>query len=116
MVSFCSLARAGHPPPVVVTRDGTVDLLDLPPGPPLGLAGLPFEAAEVEVPERSLLALYTDGLIEARDHDLEAGLAQLRHALGHPPLPWRSPATPCSKPCCAPVAPGRCGPAAGPHP
>ncbi|WP_248506265.1 SpoIIE family protein phosphatase [Streptomyces sp. D2-8] len=84
VAEHCSLARAGHVLPVVVTRDGTVDLLDLPPGPPLGLGGLPFEAAEVDLPEGSLLALYTDGLIEARDHDAETGLALLRHALNQP--------------------------------
>ncbi|MCX5337343.1 MULTISPECIES: SpoIIE family protein phosphatase [unclassified Streptomyces] len=77
----CTLARAGHVLPILVTRDGTVDLLDLPPGPPLGLGGLPFEAAEVDLAEGSLLALYTDGLIEARDHDVEAGLDLLRGAL-----------------------------------
>ncbi|MES5820335.1 SpoIIE family protein phosphatase [Streptomyces sp. RG80] len=80
----CTLARAGHVLPVLVTRDGTVDLLDLPPGPPLGLGGLPFEAAEVDLAEGSLLALYTDGLIEARDHDVETGLDLLREALARP--------------------------------
>lgn len=80
----CSLARAGHVLPAVVSGDGTVDLLDLPPGPPLGLGGLPFEAAEVDLPEGSLLALYTDGLVEARDRDIEAGLTLLRHALAQP--------------------------------
>ncbi|CAM5541142.1 hypothetical protein SVIOM74S_04436 [Streptomyces violarus] len=34
--------------------------------------------------ENSLLALYTDGLINAADHDMEAGLALLREALGNP--------------------------------
>lgn len=80
----CSLARAGHPPPAVVSADGTVDLLDIPPGPPLGLGGLPFEAAEIELPEGSLLALYTDGLVEARDRDVDAGTALLCQALARP--------------------------------
>ncbi|KND23253.1 MULTISPECIES: ATP-binding SpoIIE family protein phosphatase [Streptomyces] len=80
----CYLARAGHVLPAVVTGDATVELLDLPPGPPLGLGGLPFEAAEVDLPEGSLLALYTDGLVEARDRDIEAGLTLLRHALAQP--------------------------------
>ncbi|QJT06103.1 SpoIIE family protein phosphatase [Streptomyces asoensis] len=79
-----TLARAGHVPPALVTPDGTVEILDLPPGPPLGLGGLPFEAAELELPEGSLLALYTDGLVESRDHDVDAGLATLRHALAQP--------------------------------
>ncbi|MEH0552064.1 MULTISPECIES: ATP-binding SpoIIE family protein phosphatase [unclassified Streptomyces] len=80
----CTLARAGHVPPALTNRDGTVELLELPPGPPLGLGGLPFEATEVELPEGSLIALFTDGLIEARDHDVDAGLTRLRHALARP--------------------------------
>ncbi|WP_326827975.1 MULTISPECIES: ATP-binding SpoIIE family protein phosphatase [unclassified Streptomyces] len=77
----CSLARAGHVLPTVMTRDGTADILELPAGPPLGLGGLPFESAEIDLPEGSLIALYTDGLIEALDHDIEAGLTRLRQAL-----------------------------------
>ncbi|MET8560508.1 SpoIIE family protein phosphatase [Streptomyces flaveolus] len=80
----CSVARAGHPPPAVVTPDGTVRFLDVPPGPPLGLGGLPFEAMETELPEGSLLALYTDGLLEARDHDIDEALDKMFVALGRP--------------------------------
>ncbi|MFE7763896.1 SpoIIE family protein phosphatase [Streptomyces sp. NPDC057438] len=80
----CTLARAGHVLPAVLRADGSVDILDLPPGPPLGLGGLPFETAEIDLPEGSLLALYTDGLIEARDHDIGAGLHRLRDALARP--------------------------------
>ncbi|MFI5551948.1 SpoIIE family protein phosphatase [Streptomyces sp. NPDC051738] len=77
----CTLARAGHVLPAVTTGAGAVGTLDLPPGPPLGLGGLPFEAVEVDLPEGSLLALYTDGLIEARDHDVETGLTLLHQVL-----------------------------------
>ncbi|MGW1668668.1 SpoIIE family protein phosphatase [Streptomyces sp. NPDC002324] len=80
----CTLARAGHVLPALARADGAVDILDLPPGPPLGLGGLPFETAEIELPEGSLLALYTDGLVEARDHDIGAGLDRLRDALARP--------------------------------
>ncbi|WP_449486985.1 ATP-binding SpoIIE family protein phosphatase [Streptomyces viridochromogenes] len=80
----CTLARAGHVPPAVVVREGRAELLDLPPGPPLGLGGLPFETVEVDLPEGSLIALYTDGLIEARAHDVEGGLAALREVLARP--------------------------------
>jgi Stage II sporulation protein E (SpoIIE) len=68
----------------VVIRDGTADLLELPPGPPLDLGGLPCETVEVGLPEGSLIALYTDGLIGARDHEVHAGLSALRHALVQP--------------------------------
>ncbi|WP_329531008.1 SpoIIE family protein phosphatase [Streptomyces sp. NBC_01450] len=80
----CTVASAGHPPPAVVTPDGTVDFLDVPPGPPLGVGGLPFEVTERELPEGSLLALYTDGLAEACGRDIDAGLEQLRRALTGP--------------------------------
>ena len=80
----CTMARAGHPPPALVTPDGGVRFVDLPAGPPLGLGGLPFEAAEVQLEENSLLALYTDGLIEAPGHDIEVGIALLRKALSGP--------------------------------
>jgi serine phosphatase RsbU (regulator of sigma subunit)/anti-sigma regulatory factor (Ser/Thr protein kinase) len=80
----CTFARAGHPAPAVVAPDGTVELLDLPGGPPLGLGGLPFEATELELPEDSLLILYTDGLVEAADHDIDVGLSLLRGALSRP--------------------------------
>ncbi|WP_329611602.1 SpoIIE family protein phosphatase [Kitasatospora herbaricolor] len=79
----CTMARAGHPPPVVVALDGAVTFLDLPAGPPLGLGGLPFESAEVELPEGSLIALYTDGLI---GQDIDEGMSRLGAALARPGL------------------------------
>jgi len=78
----CSLARAGHPPPAVVGPDGGVRFLGLPAGLPLGLGGLPFEATEIELAEGSLLALYTDGLVEGADRDIGTGMERLRRALG----------------------------------
>ncbi|GAA4029146.1 hypothetical protein GCM10022232_88710 [Streptomyces plumbiresistens] len=83
----CSMARAGHPPPVLATPDGTVGLLDVPAGPPLGLGGLPFEVAEFDLPEGSVLALCTDGLVEAGGRDPDAGYALLRDALADPGRP-----------------------------
>ncbi|MFB6618301.1 SpoIIE family protein phosphatase [Streptomyces sp. NPDC056367] len=80
----CTLARAGHLPPAVVTSDGAVSMPDLPEGPPLGLGGLPFESAELELAEGSLLALYTNGLVEARGLELDEGLERLREALSRP--------------------------------
>ncbi|WP_442538714.1 SpoIIE family protein phosphatase, partial [Streptomyces pseudogriseolus] len=77
----CSLARAGHPPPALVRPDGRVEFPDAPVGPPLGLGGLPFESAELELPEGSRLVLYTDGLVEDREHDIDVGLERLRQAL-----------------------------------
>ncbi len=84
----CALARAGHPAPVLVSPDGAARYLDMPSGPPLGLGGLPFEATELELPEGSLLALYTDGLVEGGDdHDIGAGLDKLSALLAGPAAP-----------------------------
>ncbi|MFF4574482.1 SpoIIE family protein phosphatase [Streptomyces sp. NPDC001410] len=77
----CSMARAGHPPPVVVTPDKRAYFPDIPAGPPLGLGGMAFEAAEIELAENSLLGLYTDGLIEGSDGDVESGMARLGEVL-----------------------------------
>ncbi|MFD2684376.1 SpoIIE family protein phosphatase [Streptomyces phyllanthi] len=83
----CTAARAGHPPPVVTTPDGQASLLDLPAGPPLGLGGLPFEAREFELPEGSLVTLYTNGLIGERTMDADEALARLCAALTRPADP-----------------------------
>ncbi|MGW3146923.1 SpoIIE family protein phosphatase [Streptomyces sp. NPDC001177] len=80
----CAMARAGHPPPALVHPDGTVSFPDLPAGPPLGLGGLPFETTEIHLPEGSRLVLYTDGLIEDRDRDVDEVLRSLCGALAHP--------------------------------
>ncbi|MEU9379087.1 SpoIIE family protein phosphatase [Streptomyces sp. NPDC048255] len=78
----CAIARAGHPPPAVVGPDGRITFLGGPPGTPLGTGGRDFPAQEVRLPPGSLLVLYTDGLIEARDRDLDQGMDQLAQALG----------------------------------
>ncbi|MEU5490670.1 MULTISPECIES: SpoIIE family protein phosphatase [Streptomyces] len=78
----CVMARAGHLPPAVVPPRGEPSFPDLPAGPPLGLGGLPFEPLEMELPAGSLLALFTDGLVESRDRDIDHGLDILGHVLG----------------------------------
>ncbi|MEV8454018.1 SpoIIE family protein phosphatase [Streptomyces sp. NPDC052095] len=77
----CTFANAGHLPPAVVEPGGRARLLDVPPGMPLGVGGEPFEEVEVDLKEGALLALYTDGLVESRDHPLDEGLDALRGAL-----------------------------------
>jgi serine phosphatase RsbU (regulator of sigma subunit)/anti-sigma regulatory factor (Ser/Thr protein kinase) len=81
----CTVASAGHLAPVVVGPGGGVDLIDLSPGPPLGVGGLPFEATTLDLAEGSLLVLYTDGLLEACGRDVDAGLDVLRRSLAGPP-------------------------------
>ncbi|MEV6265099.1 SpoIIE family protein phosphatase [Streptomyces sp. NPDC051784] len=75
--------NAGHPPPLLVTADGRAGYLDAGHGPLLGLSsalhlGLGWPDSRADLPPRSTLLLYTDGLVESRDRDLEAGLDSLR--------------------------------------
>ncbi|MBW8706126.1 Phosphoserine phosphatase RsbU [Streptomyces sp. MBT84] len=76
-----ALAAAGHPAPVVLQPDGDARLVAMSAGPPLGVGGLPFEETELELSEGSLIALYTNGLIEGRDRDLDRGATELCRAL-----------------------------------
>jgi len=79
-----TVASAGHPPPVVVLPDGTAQVVELTAGPVLGVGGLPFEVTELELPEGSLIGLFSDGLVEARYHDIDLGIEELRRALAAP--------------------------------
>ncbi|MCF2527217.1 SpoIIE family protein phosphatase [Yinghuangia sp. KLBMP8922] len=82
VIGRITLARAGHPGPAIVQPDGTVVFPDIPGSPPLGLAGNePIEATELDLPEGSQLVLFTDGLVEHRGSDIDAGFERLRAAL-----------------------------------
>jgi PAS domain S-box-containing protein len=76
-----TLASAGHPPPALLLPDGTARLVPLAAGPPLGVGGLPFEATDLELPEGAVVALYTDGLVEDRDRDVDHATDELCRAL-----------------------------------
>ncbi|PRH77168.1 histidine kinase, partial [Streptomyces solincola] len=87
------VASAGHFAPLVVGVDGQVHAPEVPVAPPLGLGGAPYETAELELAEGSSLVMYTGGLVEHRERDVETGLRTLRSALaGHP---GRSPEETC---------------------
>ncbi|MBA9050325.1 MULTISPECIES: SpoIIE family protein phosphatase [Streptomyces] len=79
-----TFARAGHPPPAVAHLEKAVEFPDIPAGPPLGVGGIPFESAEVDIPDGCILALFTDGLLTASDGDTETGLERLSFTLAHP--------------------------------
>ncbi|MDH2429123.1 SpoIIE family protein phosphatase [Sphaerisporangium sp. TRM90804] len=84
----CALSRAGHPPPILVDPAGTASVLDLPTGLALGLGDPDFSHAfcttEVDIPPGSTLALYTDGLVESREQDIDTGIATLVGHLSSP--------------------------------
>ncbi|MER6529788.1 GAF domain-containing SpoIIE family protein phosphatase [Streptomyces sp. NPDC001508] len=76
------MTRAGHPPPLLRRPDGRVRVLDLAGGPLLGIdAAATYPATEVGLAPGSLLALYTDGLIESPGIDIEDALADLGELL-----------------------------------
>ncbi|MFC9947155.1 SpoIIE family protein phosphatase [Streptomyces pratensis] len=75
--------NAGHPPPLLVTAEGDTRFLEAGHGPLLGLSsalhlGLGWPDARADLPPRSTLLFYTDGLVESRTRDIEAGLSALR--------------------------------------
>ncbi|MFJ1758063.1 SpoIIE family protein phosphatase [Kitasatospora sp. NPDC088134] len=70
-------ASAGHLPPVVVRPDGRISLLPVEPGPPLGTGLRGYAPSTVVLPPGRTLLLYTDGLVERRDEDIDRSLARL---------------------------------------
>ncbi|WP_327692192.1 MULTISPECIES: SpoIIE family protein phosphatase [unclassified Streptomyces] len=84
------MARAGHPPPLLRRPDGRVRVLDLAGGPLLGIdASAVYPTTQVDLAPGSVLALYTDGLIESPGIDIEdalAGLGQRLAEAGELPL------------------------------
>ncbi|MER8006717.1 SpoIIE family protein phosphatase [Streptomyces sp. NPDC094149] len=95
VAGICTMARAGHPGPVVVNPDGTVVCPEVPASPPFGLGGYPFETADVHLMEGSQLILYTDGLVKNAARDIDAGLDGLRRALGGAGAGERTPEETC---------------------
>ncbi|MGW4874679.1 SpoIIE family protein phosphatase [Streptomyces chartreusis] len=90
----CAVARAGHPPPAVLYPDGTAVFPDVPVSPPLGIgSNLPYETVQLSLPVGSRIVLFTDGLIENRDRDLDTGLGLLRTTLAG--RPHRTPEQTC---------------------
>ncbi|MFF4326814.1 SpoIIE family protein phosphatase [Streptomyces sp. NPDC001591] len=76
-----TIANAGHPPPVLLHLGGRAEVLRVPPGAPIGVGGVDFEAVELDAPAGATLLLYTDGLVESRLRDVWTGIDQLRERL-----------------------------------
>ncbi|WP_435135520.1 PP2C family protein-serine/threonine phosphatase [Actinacidiphila sp. bgisy144] len=72
-------SSAGHPPPLLVHSDGSCELLDQATDPPLGvrMEHVPRPQATADYRDGDLLVLYTDGLIERRGEDIDAGIGRL---------------------------------------
>ncbi|MET9883380.1 SpoIIE family protein phosphatase [Streptomyces sp. NPDC006430] len=80
----CRMATAGHLPPVRTSPGRPPELLDLPTGAPLGVGGVPFEAIALDLGVGDQLVLYTDGLVETRDEDIDTRLLALTDLLRDP--------------------------------
>ncbi|WP_406110852.1 SpoIIE family protein phosphatase [Kitasatospora purpeofusca] len=79
------LARAGHLPPVLRHPDGRAEALDVPGGPLLGVdQHAVYPVSELRLEPGSVLALYTDGLVEDPAVEIDAGVDRLRAALAGP--------------------------------
>ena len=74
-------ASAGHLPILVRDESGVVLRADEPTGPPLGTGGWMHSSGSVPLGPGSTAVLYTDGLVERRDADLDEGIEALERAL-----------------------------------
>ncbi|MQA32659.1 SpoIIE family protein phosphatase [Modestobacter roseus] len=78
------VASAGHPPPLLVT-DAGAEFLPVRPSRMLGAPpSAPVEWSGV-IPPGATLVLFTDGLVESRSSDIDAGLDRLRVAAERAP-------------------------------
>jgi hypothetical protein len=77
----CTLAGAGHLPPILALPDGTTRVPELPPGQSLGIGAASYGQARIKLPPGAILALYTDGLVESRTRSFDQGILALRSVL-----------------------------------
>ncbi|WP_439654534.1 ATP-binding SpoIIE family protein phosphatase [Streptacidiphilus neutrinimicus] len=70
-------SSAGHLPLMVRAEDGTVTRPEEPGGPPLGTGGWMHTSGTLPFPPGATGVLYTDGLVERRDRDIDRGLDAL---------------------------------------
>lgn len=85
-------ARAGHPPPLLRRPDGRTRVLDLPGGVVLGVdPRARYPVTEFQVDPGTVLALYTDGLVERPGCDIDEGITALRVALAKAGAPAARP-------------------------
>ncbi|WP_059007746.1 ATP-binding SpoIIE family protein phosphatase [Streptomyces specialis] len=74
-------ASAGHLPLFIREPDATVRRVSDPTGPPLGTGGWLHTSGAVPFGPGSSVVLYTDGLVERRDADIDEGIDKLERAL-----------------------------------
>ena len=80
------LVLAGHPAPLVMAPKGEISYALAEPSAPLGaVPDAIFQTTHLDIAQGSTLLLYSDGLVEARDLPLDAGLERLRASVASAP-------------------------------
>ncbi len=74
-------SSAGHPPPIIIRRDGQTEILKLRADPPLGFGSAKRHDHTWPLATGDTLLLYTDGLVERRDEDLDESIRRLATSL-----------------------------------
>jgi hypothetical protein len=77
----CVIATAGHLPPVLATDGGRTRLPSIPGGQSLGVTPAEYRQARIGLPAGSILALYSDGLVETRTRPYDQGIRALQSCL-----------------------------------
>ncbi|MFJ4849362.1 MULTISPECIES: SpoIIE family protein phosphatase [unclassified Streptomyces] len=80
----CAYSSAGHLPPAMIRPDGSVELVEVPVGPPLGTGHGGYEIVSGACGRGDVLLLYTDGLVERRGEDIDVSLDRLARLRLHP--------------------------------
>lgn len=75
------VANAGHPPPLLLRRDGTLEQLPFADGAPLGTGPEERRHSVVDFRVDETVVAFTDGLIERRGEDISEGLERLARAV-----------------------------------
>ena len=84
------IANAGHPLPLLVSDTGEASCVPMPVGMPLGAGPCAYATSRFTIPLKATLLAFTDGLIERRTENLDAGMRRLVAAvqpLAARPLP-----------------------------
>ncbi|MGW1224292.1 SpoIIE family protein phosphatase [Streptomyces sp. NPDC001478] len=74
----CQVSSAGHLPPVFIDPGpGGTRIADVPAGPPLGTGFGGYRTTSIACGPGTVLFMYTDGLVERRDEDIDVSVRRL---------------------------------------
>jgi len=78
---YCTLATAGHLPPILALPDGTTRTPGIPGGQFLGIGPATYGQAHMKLRPGTIVCLYTDGLVETRTRSFDQGILALQAAI-----------------------------------